>query len=120
MKRRRRGLRVYLRRFNNRGTSRYYHKKNKVRKGLSIHKGPGIANERRRIGDWERDTMYTLKGIQVLVCTDQKSRFTKLCRLEKRDCESVDLETEKIIIKTGKRAFTMTNDNGQTLKQASP
>lgn len=49
----------------------------------SIHERPEIALKRGRIGDWERDTMFTQNGIKVLVCIDRKSRFIKLMKPKK-------------------------------------
>lgn len=110
-------LAQHLRRFNKRGAGR--HRQRQLEKRVnrtSISYRPQIANERRRIGDWERDTMYTKNGVQILVLTDRKSRLTKLKVLSERTNKYVDNSTVSLIKETGRRAYTMTNDNGGDFK----
>ena len=113
---RRRGLKIYLRRFNKRGAGRYIQRRRFSKNGTSIHQRPKVANNRSRIGDWERDTMYTKNNVYVLVCTDRKSRFTKLSILRERNCKAVDKATNELLESTGRKSFTMTNDNGPDFK----
>jgi IS30 family transposase len=106
-------LKKRLRRHGKRGAGRYRTRNRlRSRSGLSIRNRPEIANQRRRIGDWERDTMHTLDGVQLLVCSDRKSRLTKISVLKDRSGIEVGKETLKLINSTGKKLFTVTNDNG--------
>jgi len=78
---------------------------------LAIDSRPQIANNRARIGDWERDSMYGAKGNQLLVCADRKSRFIKIGRITERKVEAVNLLTRNILSSTKKPIHTITNDN---------
>ena len=115
------GLRGYLRNNGKRGAGRYIQRRRirEIRNGLHINKRPEIANTRRRIGDWERDTMHTYGGTQILVCQDRKSRLVKMRNVVTRTTMEVGKLTEKLIKETGKKAFTVTNDNGGDFKGKS-
>ena len=104
-------LTPYLRRYNRRGASRVRMKAHKSTNKLAIDSRPQIANNRARIGDWERDSMYGAKGNQLLVCADRKSRFIKIGRITERKVEAVNLLTKNILSSTKKPIHTITNDN---------
>lgn len=110
------GYQSYLRRYKKRGGGRYRQRKRGLENGLRISQRPKIANERGRIGDWERDTMHTKDGTQLLVCVDRKSRYTKIAKVLKRNSQDVDLLTKKIITETGRKILSITNDNGGDFK----
>ncbi len=95
-----------------RGYGRYRQRKAKPDWIIGIKHRPKIANERRRIGDWERDTMYVKDRKTVLVLTDRKTRYVKICPLKTHTAKEVAIQTKALIDSTGKRAFTVTNDNG--------
>lgn len=113
-------LRGFLRRYDKRGAGRYLQKKNITIAKLSIDKRPEIINRRRRIGDWERDLFYAGNKRQLLVCTERKSRLTKIVKLERATGAIVQKETIKLLKSTGRKFFTMTNDNGPEFKQNLP
>lgn len=110
-------LKVYLRKRRKRGCGRYRQRKatDKPWK-IPLHKRPKVANERRRFGDWERDTMYCKNAKQLLVCVDRKSRLTKFAAVEERTCAEIGKLTVKLIKQTGRRYFSITNDNGNDFK----
>lgn len=114
-------LRVFLRRFYKRGAGRYKQRSRFKREinGFRIKDRPWQANERSRIGDWERDTMHTQDGVQVLVCVDRKSRLTKIERVKTRTSYEIGNQTIKMIEETGRKALTLTNDNGGDFKGKS-
>lgn len=60
-----------------RGYGRYRQRMAKPDWIIGIKHRPQIANERRRIGDWERDTMYVKDRKTILVLTDRKTRYVK-------------------------------------------
>lgn len=110
-------LRVYLRKRRRTGIGRYTMRKaTKKPWKIPLYKRPQVANERRRLGDWERDTMYCKNAKQLLVCVDRKSRLTKFAAVEERTCAEIGKLTVKLIKKTGRRYFTITNDNGNDFK----
>lgn len=110
--RNRRALKPYLRRFNRRGTSRIRMKAHKALHKQSIDLRPRQANERLRIGDWERDGMYGANRQQLLVCTDRKSRYTKIGRMKAYSVLKVNKLTNTLLKRTRRRVHTITNDNG--------
>lgn len=112
------GYKAYLRRYNKRGAGRYIQRRRlrKLKFGHPIELRPEIVNTRRRIGDWERDTMHTKEGVQLLVCIDRKSRFIKIAKVSDRRGQAIAELSEKLISATGKRAYTITNDNGGDFK----
>lgn len=112
----RRDLAIYLRKHGKRGAGRYVQRKHLSQSGTSIRYRPQIVKQRKRIGDWERDTMHTANGVQILVMNDRKSRLTKLSVLESRKNSEVDSRTRQLIEETNRKAFTITNDNGADFK----
>lgn len=113
---RRRGKRerrINLRRFNKRGAGRHRMRKRKKRlAGLSIMNRPDIANRRGRFGDWERDCMYGANRKVLLVCTERKSKYTKLAKIPKLTANDVGILTQSLLDSTGRKVFSVTNDNG--------
>ena len=112
-----RRYRVYLRFYNKRGGGRYIYRKYRAKMRLhTIHDRPQIANNRMRIGDWERDTMYAANRKCLLVCSDRKTRFTKIQKVKKFTSEGVSIQTKELLSSTGKKVFTVTNDNGSEFR----
>ncbi len=105
-------FKLTLRRTRQRGRGRYSQRRNRWSKRLHISKRPEIANNRGRIGDWERDAMYGANRQQLLVCTDRRSKYTKISKIKTLTSRWVSLETKKLLISTGKPIHTITNDNG--------
>jgi len=105
-------LRKYLRRPKKRGFSRYSQTRCLAKNGRPLRDRPAIANRRGRIGDWERDLFYGANRQQVLVCTDRKSRYTKISKLKRADSTTVGEQTELLINSLSRRAYSVTNDNG--------
>jgi len=108
---RKRKNRKYFRHFNRRGYSRYSQRKMKRISQLSIHQRPEIVNSRKRFGDWERDSMIVSKD-KILVCTERKSRFTRIEPYRKFDAEMISIKTLEMIKPLGRPVRTITNDNG--------
>jgi transposase, IS30 family len=106
-------LRCHLRMYNRRGAGRYLQRRARPKWESSIESRPEIANQRKRVGDWERDTMYA-KGGMALVCTDRKSRLVLIQKVRARTAKGIAEQTIEMI--KGKRAFTMTNDNGSEFR----
>lgn len=58
---------------------------------LSIHERPKFINDRRRIGDWELDTVQGKVGEAVLVtAVDRKTRYTLITKAPRKDSESIN------------------------------
>jgi IS30 family transposase len=77
----------------------------------SIHDRPQIIEERKRLGDWERDGMFGRNKQQVLVCVDRKARYTKMVKVIDPYCLHITKQSEELLKSTGKLR-SITNDNG--------
>ena len=112
------GLKGHLKTKGKRGAGRYTQRKRirRLNYGHKIKDRPQIANKRGRIGDWERDTMHTKNGVQLLVCQDRKSRFIKVDIVKKRTTYEIGKLTLKLIKEAGRKLYTLTNDNGGDFK----
>jgi len=109
-------LKKLLRRPKKRGFSRYSKTVCRPKNGKNIALRPNIVNRRSRIGDWERDLFYGANRKQILICTERKSRFIKLSKLNSIDSKTVGLKTEELIKALPRRVHTITNDNGTEFK----
>lgn len=114
-----RELRPFLRRYNRRGASRIRMKIHKSEKKTLIDYRPEAANQRQRIGDWERDCMYGAVGKRILVCVDRKSRFLKLARVKEASVRSVNALTSTLLSSTQKPIYSITNDNGPEFRYST-
>lgn len=108
---RRKPNRKYYRYYNRRGCSRYSQRRMRKDSQLSIHQRPEIVNQRKRFGDWERDSMIVSKD-KLLVCTERKSRFTRIEPYQKFDAKMIGIKTLEMITPLGRPVRTITNDNG--------
>jgi transposase, IS30 family len=107
---RRDDLQVLLKRYNKRGGGRTIQRKT-YQDRLHVTQRDHVIKERKRIGDYERDCMRFSKiRPEVLVCTDRKSRFTKLALAKEMTPRFITDLTLRLIGK--KNLKTITNDNG--------
>ena len=64
-----------------------YNRRGKLLNCRSIEERPAIVNHRKRLGDWEVDTMFGKDHKQAFVTlTERKSRFTLLGKVTQRTC----------------------------------
>ena len=83
-----------------------------IQKATPLKRRPKRANERKRAGDWKRDTMLGKdRKTSVLVVTDRKSRFNKFRKLDRKKAKTVTKET--IVALEGMPVRSLTNDRGQ-------
>jgi len=83
---------------------------------LPISERPKIVAERKRYGDWERDTMYGSNGRMLLVCTERKSRLLKIATVKLPVSVHLTSQTEDLLKAASYRQpKTITNDNGGEL-----
>jgi IS30 family transposase len=111
------GGRLYINlRLSHRRRKPRFPRKNKDRRGviknaISIEERPEGANNRSRIGHWERDLMLGAdRSSAILLITDRKTREVCLVKLENKSAA----ETLKATIKAlkGKKVSSITNDRG--------
>lgn len=108
--------RIHLKFAGKRGQGRYRQRRNRPKWYRNIRERSPVIEQRKRIGDWERDCMYLSNKKQVLVCTDRKTKYTKLAKLERATSLIVAGETKKLLESTGKKVFSITNDNGSEFR----
>lgn len=78
---------------------------------VSIEQRPPIVEERRRLGDFERDTVFgTFGGALLLSHVDRVSRITKLALVDWKSSDLIHEATLKCL--RGEIVETITNDNG--------
>ena len=112
---RRRGgdLWKHLRRSQRRRTKRFpsIERRGKIKNAIPISERPKTANERKRLGHWERDLMIGKNNKSaVLALVDRKSRFNKFRKLDGKYSTKVTRETIKAL--KGLPKGSITNDRG--------
>jgi IS30 family transposase len=102
---------------------RYSHKRRKrrfpsqdrrgqIQNAVSIEKRSAGANNRSRLGHWERDTMVGgERKTGVLVCVERKSRYTRLKKLKRKTADRTAKATINLLRKLPCKSIT--NDRGQ-------
>ena len=111
------GLRTFL---------RQSHKKRRKRRASEDRRGqmpdrrmidqrPKVANQRRRIGDWEGDTVEGRKGSGLIAThVDRKSRYTVAVKVADKSAPTVTQATLRAMKKLPpEKIRTMTFDNGK-------
>jgi transposase, IS30 family len=81
---------------------------------VSIDKRPKIVASKRRLGDWEGDTITGArhKGA-ILSCTERKSKLTLLRKLENKGALLVKRAFVDLLAPVADKVFTLTLDNGK-------
>lgn len=84
----------------------------------SIEERPEIVEARRRLGDWEVDTIIG-KGHQqaIVTLTERKSRFALLGKVEQRSAQLVGQTVVQLLKPFQDKSTTMTGDNGKEFAQ---
>lgn len=86
-------------------------RRGKIKNARPISKRSKAANERKKIGHWERDTMIGLdRKSAVLALVDRKSRYNKFVKLNRRLAPKVTVATIKAL--KGLPVASITNDRG--------
>jgi transposase, IS30 family len=80
----------------------------------SIEKRPKIVASKKRIGDWEGDTLIGAhhRGA-ILSCTERKSKLTLLRKLDTKGALEVKREFIDLLAPVADKVFTITLDNGK-------
>jgi IS30 family transposase len=87
-------------------------RRGQIQNAVSIEKRSAGANNRSRIGHWERDTMVGgERKTGVLVCVERKSRYTLLAKLERKTADRTAKATVSLLRDLPCKSIT--NDRGQ-------
>lgn len=92
----------------------HYDRRGKLPPGRSIAERPAVVEQRRRLGDWEVDTMSgqgRLGGL-LTVC-ERKSRFTLLARLPRRSAALTEQQLYRLLLPVRDKVHTLTSDRGR-------
>lgn len=91
-----------------------YDQRGQIRNRISIDERPAIVDERKRIGDWEVDTVIGIPGGAVLVTVVERvSRLTLIALSPDKTAESVKTALLKVLQPLSARVHTLTYDNGK-------
>lgn len=80
----------------------------------SIEERPAVANARKRLGDWEVDTLLGRKHKQAMVTlTERKSRFTFVSKIKQRTAHIVRKQICTLLLPVMDKVHTLTSDHGK-------
>ncbi len=80
----------------------------------SIEERPAIVNSRKRLGDWEVDTITGKSHKQAMVTlTERKSRLTLLGKVTRRTAQAVQKQIHRLLLPVADKAHTLTSDHGK-------
>lgn len=80
----------------------------------SIEERPAIVNGRKRLGDWEVDTITGKRHKQAMVTlTERKSRLTLLGKVTRRTAQAVQNQIHRLLLPVADKAHTLTSDHGK-------
>ena len=91
-----------------------YDRRGKLPNCRSIEERPAIVSTRKRLGDWEVDTLIGRKQKQALVTlTERKSRFTLLGKVSRRTSQAVRKQVCRLLLPVIDKVHTLTSDHGK-------
>ena len=80
----------------------------------SIEKRPAVVDQRRRIGDWEADTIIGGNHREaILSLTERKSKLCLLKKVERNTAAAVEQAIEELLQPLAAHVKTITSDNGR-------
>ncbi len=91
-----------------------YNRRGKLLNCRSIEERPAIVTPRKRLGDWEVDTVFGKDHKQALVTlTERKSRFTLLGKVSRRSAQAVQDQICRLLLPIKDKVLTLTSDHGK-------
>jgi len=91
-----------------------YDRRGKLPNCRSIEERPAIVHARKRLGDWEVDTILGRKYKQAIVTlTERKSRFTLLTKVKRRTAQAVRKQVCRMLLPVKNKVHTLTSDHGK-------
>ena len=89
-------------------------RRGKIANRVSIEQRPAIVEDRKRLGDWEADTMIGKKSPYALVTlVERKSRFTLLKKIDQRTAAAAKMAIIQMLAPYKTKTLTITRDNGK-------
>ena len=91
-----------------------YNRRGKLLNCRSIEERPALVAQRKRLGDWEVDTVFGKDHKQALVTlTERKSRFTLLGKVSQRTAQAVQDQICRLLLPVQDKVHTLTSDHGK-------
>ncbi|MEO7838309.1 MAG: IS30 family transposase [Anaerolineales bacterium] len=91
-----------------------YDRRGKLPNCRSIDERPAIVSTRKRLGDWEVDTIIGRKHQQAIVTlTERKSRFTFVSKVKRRTAQAVRKQVCRMLLPVKSKVHTLTSDHGK-------
>lgn len=91
-----------------------YKRRGKLLNCRSIEERPALVAHRKRLGDWEVDTVFGKDHQQALVTlTERKSRFTLLGKVTQRTAQAVQDQICQLLFPVQDKVHTLTSDHGK-------
>jgi len=91
-----------------------YDRRGKLPNCRSIEERPVMVSARKRLGDWEVDTLLGKKHKHVMVTlTERKSRFSLLGKASRRTARAVRQQVCKLLLPVKNQVHTLTSDHGK-------
>lgn len=91
-----------------------YDRRGKLPNCRSIEERPASVNTRKRLGDWEVDTLIGKQRKRaMLTLTERKSRFTLLGKVSRRTAQAVRQQVCKLLLPVRDKVHTLTSDHGK-------
>jgi len=91
-----------------------YDRRGRLKGCRSITERPAIVSEKRRVGDWEADTIIGQHHHQALVSVvERKSKLTLLKKVTRNTSEAVAQALEELLKPVRAKCHTITSDNGR-------
>lgn len=91
-----------------------YDRRGKLPNCRSIEERPARVNTRKRIGDWEADTLIGKQQKHaMLTLTERKSRFTLLGKVSRRTARAVRQRICQLLLPVKDKVHTLTSDHGK-------
>jgi IS30 family transposase len=80
----------------------------------SIEERPAVVQARKRLGDWEVDTLIGKQQKHaILTLTERKSRFTLLGKMSRRTAGAVRQKVCQLLLPVQDKVLTLTSDHGK-------
>lgn len=91
-----------------------YDRRGKLPNCRSIEERPARVNTRKRLGDWEVDTLLGKpQKHAMLTLTERKSRFTLIGKVPRRTAQAVRRQVCKLLWPIKDKVHTLTSDHGK-------
>lgn len=93
---------------------RGYQRRGQIPNRVSIEERPAIVDRKRRLGDWEGDTIVGAQRQSALfTVTERKSKLQQLCKLANKSAAELQLRSTALLAPFKDQIFTITFDNGK-------